>query len=275
MREMGADLIIGEPPEAECLPGAQRDDLSGVAVVIPAWKPEQSLLKLVADLQSAGIVNMIVVDDGSGPDHAEIFAQLAPLHGISVCRHTENKGKGRALKTAFQRVIRSMPKVRGVITADADGQHLAEDILHVARQFARTPDHAVLGARAFTGRVPRRSRWGNAITKHLFRWLTGYRVRDTQTGLRGLPASLLPHLIALPGERYEYEMVMLAYLCQQAGPVQEVEIATVYLDGNRGSHFDPLRDPFRVYGALFRASFGTLRLSSHRLAKPKPHLRHV
>lgn len=253
-------------------------DPARIAVIIPAWQPNEQLPALVAALRRAGVRHLIVVDDGSSPACEPIFADLARTEGVHLCRHNENRGKGRALKTAFEDALRTYPRLTGVVTADADGQHLPEDILRVAGELVGAPggapDGAVLGVRAFTGPVPFRSRMGNALTRQIFHLLTGHWVRDTQTGLRGLPLSVLPELLDLPGERYEFEMAMLAHLCRAAGAPHEIPIETVYLEDNRGSHFDPLRDSLRVYRALFRAGRQPRIGKGHRAGKTeKPRLR--
>ena len=66
--------------------------------------------------------------------------------------------------------------------------------------------------------------------------------------------SILPELTSLPGDRYEYEMTVLAYLCQRMPAPIEVPISTVYLDGNCSSHFDPIWDSVRIYSALLRVA---------------------
>lgn len=232
--------------------GTAEADLRGAVVVIPAWRPDHRLPALLRVLRAGGVTSIVVVDDGSGPAFAHIFAELAAMPGVELCRHEQNLGKGRALKTAFAHMLASVPEARAAVTADADGQHLPEDILRVAQAVLREPDHAVLGVRRFGPGVPWRSRLGNQLTRQLFALVGGRLLQDTQTGLRGLPCALLSGLLQLPGERYEYEMVMLAHLCGLALPLWELPIATVYLDGNRGSHFHPLRDSFLVYRALLR-----------------------
>jgi putative flippase GtrA len=77
-------------------------------------------------------------------------------------------------------------------------------------------------------------------------------VTDTQTGLRAFPASLLFGLVALRGERYEYEMTVLAYLCRHGNAPLESPISTIYTDGNRSSQFNPVRDSMRIYFVLLR-----------------------
>ena len=110
----------------------------------------------------------------------------------------------------------------------------------------------VLGTRSFTGNVPARSRFGNNATRLLFTLATGERIADTQTGLRGYPASMLPWLRSVHGERYEYELNLLLEARQAGYAISSVDIATVYLDHNSGSHFRPLADSARIYAPLLK-----------------------
>jgi glycosyltransferase involved in cell wall biosynthesis len=223
--------------------------LATVAVLIPCWQPGAELAPLVAALLSYGFGQMVVVADGEPTD--PIFAELAQMVGVQVLRHAVNLGKGRALKTGFQAVLANLPQVETVVTADADGQHLVVDIVAVARE-AMVTQLPVLGTRRFSVRVPIRSRVGNGFTRALFLGVTGTMMADTQTGLRAVPRVLLPELLELPGERYEYETSMLAYMCRDGRRPVEVPISTVYLDGNRSSHFDPLWDSMRISFVLLR-----------------------
>ena len=115
-----------------------------------------------------------------------------------------------------------------------------------------------LGVRAFTGSVPLRSRLGNSVTALLFRGATGWRLRDTQTGLRGYPAGELEWLLEVPGDRYEYELSTLLRSHELGMAVEEIEIATVYEPGNASSHFRPLQDSARIYAPLLRFTGASL-----------------
>jgi glycosyltransferase involved in cell wall biosynthesis len=230
--------------------------LSHIAILIPAWQPEVTLLALVDELVPYGFGAMVVVDDGSHAASQPIFAALDPAR-VTLVRHAVNLGKGRALKSGFNALLTGFPQITGVVTADADGQHTAADIVRVAMKLAETAQ-PVLGARGFDRDVPFRSRFGNTLTRYIFGFVTGAKLGDTQTGLRGLPTSLLPELMRLDGERYEYEMTMLAHLCREGRKPVEVPIATVYIDSNRGSHFDPLRDSMRIYFVLARFYFSSI-----------------
>ena len=228
------------------------DDLRNIAVLIPAWQPEERLVSLVESLIAYGFGAIVVVDDGSHPDRDIVFDSIKSLSAVHLLRHAVNLGKGRALKTGINYFLSELPDFDGLVAADADGQHTAADIVRVAEAMREGGGSVVLGSRSFAKDVPLRSRFGNMLTRYIFGFVTGTRLADTQTGLRAFPKSVLPDLMVLNGERYEYEMTVLAHLCHHGKRPLEVPIETVYIDGNRSSHFDPIRDSMRIYFVLAR-----------------------
>ena len=224
------------------------------AVVIPAYRPERSLLQLIGALAEKPIPAIILVDDGSGPEYAEIFRRAAECGKVRLVRHAVNLGKGAALKTGINAALCAFPGLQGVVTADADGQHHPDDIERVADRLAAEPGHVVLGTRSFTGTVPLRSRVGNAVTRTVMRALVGQRISDTQTGLRGIPTTLLPDLLRLEANGYDFELDMLIAVRQKAIRIAEVPIRTIYAPGNRTSHFNPLVNSMKIYFVLLRFS---------------------
>ena len=168
-----------------------------------------------------------------------------------ILRHAVNMGKGRALKTGLNDAVNIGYADLGVITADADGQHTPQDIEKVASRMAEKPNALVLGVRQFVGEVPLRNRIGSSVTRFLFTLINGERVQDTQTGLRGIPLMHIPLFLTLAGERYEYEMNMLLMARPNGISMEQVPIETVYIEGNKHSHYNVLLDSARVYGKLF------------------------
>ena len=116
----------------------------------------------------------------------------------------------------------------------------------------------MLGSRALGRDIPARSRFGNTVTRHVYSAATGVHVHDTQTGLRAFRRSLIPRLLEIEGERYEYEINMLMQLAAEGVPVIEERIETVYENNNSGSHFRTLRDSFRVYKEILKFSASSL-----------------
>ncbi|GAA1747653.1 glycosyltransferase [Nostocoides vanveenii] len=216
-------------------------------VLIPSYEPDGRLPQLVADL--GGTAPVVVVDDGSGPAYGPVFAECA-RRGAVIVTHPENRGKGAALKTGFAYAGTHFPG-ESVVCADSDGQHSPVDILRVADELADGEADLVLGARLFTGEVPLRSRFGNAVTGRLFAAATRRRLIDTQTGLRAVPARSLAWLCSIPGDRFEYELRVLLRAVADGLTIREVEIATIYLDENASSHFRPARDSVMIYRQLF------------------------
>lgn len=214
--------------------GAGTDGPARLGVLIPAYEPGRGLSGLVRRLSEAGLP-VVVVNDGSSAAAEPVFQDLG---AAVVLRHKKNCGKGRALKTGI--AYMAAQGFEGVVTADA---------------LSASATQLVLGTRDVS-RMPPRSKTGNGLTRVLFRLLYGVQLRDTQTGLRGIPLTerSLPGLLELPGEGYEYEMEMLAQSAAlfPAG-VEEVEIQTIYSeDSDAVSHFRPLRDGMRIYAVLFR-----------------------
>jgi putative flippase GtrA len=139
-----------------------------------------------------------------------------------------------------------------VITADADGQHLPADIAKIAQALADNQQALILGVRSFQGQVPLRSRLGNSVTQTVFRFLVGERITDTKTGLRGAPLALIPMFLRITANRYEYELDMLIQCATNHHPIVQIPIATVYIDENRSSHFNPIVDSAKIYLVFLR-----------------------
>ncbi|HEX3026267.1 MAG TPA: bifunctional glycosyltransferase family 2/GtrA family protein [Clostridia bacterium] len=225
-------------------------------VLIPAYEPDDRLTELISHLMENCGYDIIVVDDGSGQDYFSVFDSVRAM-GCTVLTHPVNRGKGRALKTGFEYILHSDEKT-GVVTADADGQHSVVDIIRVAEEIPLCPGKIVLGARRFVGGVPLRSIIGNTFNRMLFTAASGNKVHDTQTGLRGIPVSLLPLMLKIEGERFEYEMEMLLEAGSSGYGFRQIFIDTIYLSGNKSSHFRPIRDSVRVCLPFFKFCFSGL-----------------
>ena len=226
-----------------------------IFALIPAYQPDGTLTGLVRDLDREGL-RVIVIDDGSGPDCDALFSVCAER--ALVLRHAGNRGKGAALKTGLTWLREHVPGPYTVVTLDADGQHAVPDAVKVARAAEEDPSALVLGSRHQGRGCPLRSRFGNGVTRLIYRAAARTRIYDTQTGLRAFSHRLVPALLEIPGERYEYEMNVLLRLAEDAVPIREVPIETIYLEGNRSSHFDTLRDSWRIYRDILKFSASSL-----------------
>lgn len=235
-------------------------------VIIPAYKPDETLVTITNQLWGYGC-RIVVVDDGSGEEYQTVFDKISDI--CIILKHSENRGKGAAIKTALAYVKEEIPQgdttmairpeqeeiwdgnVIGIM--DCDGQHLPEDMMKLFT-FARTHRKTmVLGVREVGKEMPLKSRLGNQITRMVFRLVSGVKITDTQTGLRAFGSELLDKLILVEGERYEYEMNVLMALAKAGLPIEEVPIHTIYRDANNsGSHFRAVQDSIRIYKDIFK-----------------------
>lgn len=226
--------------------------------LVPAYKPGRALLDVTTSLLSSDrFAAVVVVDDGSGPDYKEIFSTLEQM-GCRILRHYVNLGKGMALRTGLNYAAVHYPDTVGIVTFDADGQHLPKDIEAVGAALAREPTALIMGVRRFSRDIPLRSYLGNTITRSMLALLGGIRVSDTQTGLRGIPLLFVPEVLRLFTMGYDFELDMLMHAKQMGIPIVEEPIETVYLDANSSSHFNPLLDSMKIYLVFLRFNISSL-----------------
>lgn len=228
-------------------------DFKKVTIVLPSLNPDEKLNKVVDGLLSAGFEDIVLVNDGSDEAHLEPFRQAAAHKEVTLLTHEVNKGKGRALKTAFSYLVDNRKQTAGVITVDGDNQHTVKDIRACAEKMLECKDKVILGCRDFTqDNVPWKSRVGNVSTSLVFRLFCGIKISDTQTGLRAIPYQYLPLMCGVEGERFEYETQMLFAIKKNHIGMEEVKIETVYLEDNASTHFDPIKDSLKIYKIIFK-----------------------
>jgi len=236
--------------------------VKNTCILIPAYKPNSTCHQTIEELINAGFSQILVVNDGSGQKFTPFFDLIQQYPEVNVLHHAVNQGKGRALKTAFHYILNERQSIQKVITVDADGQHRTKDICALY-QASLNQDGILLGVRDFTQKdIPFRSRFGNKLTRNLFRYTTGMGITDTQTGLRLFLREHLEWLLSIKGEAFDYELNMLSTTKDAGIAVNEVKIDTVYLNGNESSHFQPIQSSLQIYKVFLKfalsglASFG-------------------
>lgn len=225
-----------------------------IVALVPAFNPNEQLVKVVEQLSGASFSAVIVVNDGSSAECDPIFTKVSKLKKVVLLHNAVNLGKGAALKNGLNYAYAAFPNMLGVVTVDADGQHLIEDVVKIAAKLKRHPTSLVIGSRCFSKkhRVPWRSKIGNLITKDVFHLLIGKKIEDTQSGLRGIPRALIPDLLNIEAQRYEFELDMLILCRKLQYDIIEERIKTIYIANNQSSHFKPLIDSMKIYFVLLR-----------------------
>lgn len=224
-------------------------------VIIPAYKPDKTLITITDQLWAYGC-QMIVVDDGSGKEYQQIFDAVRDI--CIVLKHSKNRGKGAAIKTALTYIKNELWDSGLIGIMDCDGQHLPEDMMKLLEFAGAHRKALVLGVRTVGAEMPLKSRLGNKITRMIFRLVSGVKVSDTQTGLRAFDAEMIPDMLSVEGERYEYEMNVLMALAKAKIPIEEVPIRTIYRDkNNSNSHFRSFVDSTRIYKDILKFTFSS------------------
>ena len=234
------------------------EEIKDVFIVIPAYNPDEKFLSFLNDLKSAGYRRIIVVDDGSEKAREHFFKMAEEEYGCRLVRHGINLGQGRAYKSAFNSLLLDIDgggvnECLGVIQCDCDGQHKIDDINKCAELMRSNPEKFILGVRDFKQKdIPFRSRFGNNTTSAVFKLFCGLDLKDTQSGLKGIPKSFIPILMETPGERFEYASSCLLETKKRGVEILQFPIQTIYINGNETSHFNPVVDSIRIYSLLLK-----------------------
>lgn len=223
------------------------------AVLLPVYNPDEKFLHLVEELNKRGF-KVVAVNDGSKERCDEYFRRAESF--ADVIGYKENKGKGFALKRGFEYIGNNLAdEVDYIVTADSDGQHAIEDIERVAK-LTRKTDGIVLGMRDLSEKIPIKSRIGNDMSKVIYTIVTGVFLRDNQSGLRGFPVRLCMWLQDIPGNKYEFELNVLATAHKEGMKVTGIDIKTIYENNNKNTHFRPIKDTVRIQKSLW--SYGLI-----------------
>lgn len=220
-----------------------------VVVIIPAYNPDENLIKLIKDLEENKYTKILVINDGS--EKAEVFYKIEK--SVIILEHKKNQGKGKTLKTGMNYCIENFNDIIGVITVDSDGQHLIEDINKIYYALKKNMDSIILGSRNFKSKqIPLRSKVGNIVFSKILKRKRGIKISDTQTGLRGIPKKYLSDFKDIKGERFEYETSVLLYCIEKEINIIEIKIQSIYIKKNKSSHYKILKDSIKIWKSTFK-----------------------
>jgi putative flippase GtrA len=223
--------------------------------LVPSYEPDFVLLDVVNELLTNDF-NVVVVNDGSGPNYDDVFSKLpSEVHYLA---YDTNHGKGCALKHGLKYIKENFQDCI-VVTLDSDGQHRVSDAVRICEECENhEEDTLVLGSRIFDKKAPFKSRFGNFMARTSFLISTRHKIYDTQTGLRAFDYGLLDRMISIKGDRYEYEMNVLLDAVRNNISVKEVKIETIYIDNNAGTHYNPWKDTLKIFVEVLKFSASSL-----------------
>ncbi|TDX13550.1 DUF2062 domain-containing protein [Flavobacterium sp. S87F.05.LMB.W.Kidney.N] len=208
-------------------------------VIVPTYN-NQKTLKKVLDSILDFTASVIIVNDGSTDSTNEILKQYSQLTQI---HHPKNLGKGRALRNGFRKAIEL--DFEYAITIDSDGQHFAADIPIFIEAIQNEPNALLIGSRNMTQEnVPKKSSFGNKFSNFWFKFETGIKLEDTQSGFRLYPLRLLPKRFYT--NKFEFEIEVIVRAAWKGIVVKNIPIQVLYDPAERVSHFRPFQDFTRI-----------------------------
>ena len=219
-----------------------------LVTIIPALNAAKTLGPVI-DAARRHLEPVLVIDDGS----SDRTSDVAREHGAIVLRHEINRGKGGALKTGFAWALAN--GCDGVITLDADGQHLPSEIPKFIRAAGETGADLIIGGRAhlFEHMLPRRRR-ANRFSAWCIAKASGVTITDSQSGFRFYSARLMRE-VPLRRDGFDMESEVIVRAGRRGFAIITIAIELGFVDGVSTSHYRPLLDTLKIARTVIRTRF--------------------
>lgn len=151
-------------------------------IVIPAKDESKYISHVISRVLEQGYDNIIVVDDGSKDETAEIASKFKTVH---VLRHWVNLGPGASTYTGIRHAIAN--GAERIVTLDADNQHDPSDINRLVETLYHEDFDMVMGSRFLKkNKIPKSRVVYNKIGNVISYLITGLYLSDSQSGVKAM-----------------------------------------------------------------------------------------
>ncbi|WP_084509797.1 DUF2062 domain-containing protein [Christiangramia portivictoriae] len=222
----------------------ERFDAQKCCVIVPTYNNDHSLHAFLIELATY-TSNIIIINDGSTDTTHEILQQFQLAN---IVEHTINRGKGIALKSGFKKAAELGYDY--AITIDSDGQHYPADLekflLELEKRQPGDPELLLVGDRNMAqAGIPGQSSKGNRFSSFWYLVVTTQELKDTQSGYRLYPVSLVNSLKLITW-KFELEIEVLVKSAWKKVEVKNIPIKVHYDPYERVTHFRPFWDIVRI-----------------------------
>lgn len=208
-----------------------------IVVVMPAYNAERTLRRTYAEIPTDVVDDVILVDDKSYDQTAEIARTL----GINTIVHSKNLGYGGNQKTCYKEAIKLGADV--VIMVHPDYQYTPKLITAMASLIAEGLFDCVLGSRilgvgALRGGMPRYKFVANRLLTFAQNLLLDYKLSEYHTGYRAFSRKLLETLpLETNKDGFVFDNQMLSQIIYAGFTIGEITCPTRYMEDSSSISF--------------------------------------
>ena len=199
-----------------------------VVVVMPAYNAARTLERTFREIPLDLVDEVIVTDDASSDDTAEIARRL----GLRTLVHGENRGYGGNQKTCYREALRLGADI--VVMLHPDYQYTPKLLPSMIGLLTDGPFDVVLGSRilggsALAGGMPRYKYVANRILTATQNLLAGAKLSEYHTGYRAFKREVLQALPLLENsDDFVFDNQMLAQILYQGFRIGEISCPAAY-----------------------------------------------
>ncbi len=182
-------------------------------IVIPAFNEANNLTNLLPQLLDQVDHDIVVVDDAS----ADQTAQVVKEHGLMCLTLPIQLGAWGATQTGIR--YAEQHQYDQVITMDADGQHLPNEVNTLTAVYSDSEANVIIGT--FPSRLSRMKK----LAWKYFKMLTHIKIEDLTSGFRLYDKQAIRVLASRPASMLDYQDVGVLLLLLGAGlTIHEVPV---------------------------------------------------
>lgn len=199
-----------------------------VMVVMPAYNAEATLRKTYSEVDLNFVDDVLLVDDASSDNTAELAKQL----GIKTIIHVENKGYGANQKTCYRAALHREADV--VVMLHPDYQYTPKLLVAMASMVATGEYDAVLGSRILTegalkGGMPLYKYISNRVLTLFQNIMMSKKLSEYHTGYRAFSREVLETLpLEENSNDFVFDNQMLAQIAYFGFSIGEISCPTKY-----------------------------------------------